>query len=148
LKKLDRVDLIDLDIEGQELASLTSVAAELDAKVKRLHIGTHSKEDRSRAAAVAVGSRVEMPRRLFSVLDIRDPLGPVSFVNGVQSWVTRDCERGAARTPSDHGRPPPDQRAGAVTRATSSMTICDATAPLAVLRTNTELAVSGSGTGR
>ncbi len=44
LKKLGRVDLIDLDIEGQELASLTSVAAEVDAKVKRLHIGTHGKE--------------------------------------------------------------------------------------------------------
>jgi hypothetical protein len=40
------------------------------------------------------------------------------------------------------------QRAGAATNATSSMAICDATAPLAVLRINTELAVSGSGTGR
>src|SRR5260370_14578052 len=44
LKKLDRVDLIDLDIEGEELPSLTSVAAELDVKVKRLLIGTHGKE--------------------------------------------------------------------------------------------------------
>ncbi len=44
LKKFDRVDLIDLDIEGEELPTLTAVAAELDAKVKRLHIGTHGKE--------------------------------------------------------------------------------------------------------
>ena len=38
------VDLIDLDIQGAELKVLSSAAAELALKVKRVHIGTHSAE--------------------------------------------------------------------------------------------------------
>jgi FkbM family methyltransferase len=87
LKKLDRVDLIDMDIEGQELASLTSVAAELDAKVKRLHIGTHSKEIEAglRQLLSAHGWQCHADYSLFSTSET--PWGPVSFVNGVQTWV-------------------------------------------------------------
>jgi FkbM family methyltransferase len=87
LKKLDRVDLIDMDIEGQELASLTSSAAELDAKVKRLHIGTHSQEIEAglRQLLSAHGWRCHADYPLFSTS--QTPWGPVSFKNGMQSWV-------------------------------------------------------------
>jgi FkbM family methyltransferase len=87
LKKLDRVDLIDLDIEGQELASLTSVAAEIDAKVKRLHIGTHGKEIEAglRQLLSAHGWQCHADYSLFSTSET--PWGPVRFENGVQSWV-------------------------------------------------------------
>ena len=87
LKKLDLVDLIDLDIEGQELASLTSTAAELDAKVKRLHIGTHGKEIEAglRQLLSAHGWQCHADYSLFSTSET--PWGPVSFENGVQSWV-------------------------------------------------------------
>lgn len=87
LKKLDRVDLIDLDIEGQELASLTSVASELDGKVKRLHIGTHGKEIEAglRQLLSARGWQCHADYSLFSTSET--PWGPISFENGVQSWV-------------------------------------------------------------
>jgi len=87
LEKLQRVDLIDLDIEGQELASLTSVAAELDAKVKRLHIGTHSTEIEAglRRLLAAHGWQCHADYPLSSTSET--PWGPVSFENGVQSWV-------------------------------------------------------------
>jgi FkbM family methyltransferase len=87
LEKLQRVDLIDLDIEGQELASLTSVAAELDAKVKRLHIGTHSTEIEAglRRLLAAHGWQCHADYALSSTSET--PWGPVSFENGVQSWV-------------------------------------------------------------
>jgi FkbM family methyltransferase len=87
LKKLDRVDLIDLDIEGQELSSLTSVAAELDTKAKRLHIGTHSKEIEAglRQLLSAHGWQCHADYSLFSTSET--PWGPISFENGVQSWV-------------------------------------------------------------
>jgi FkbM family methyltransferase len=87
LKKLDRVDLIDLDIEGQELASLTAVAAELDAKVKRLHIGTHAKEieDGLRQLLPAHGWECRNDYSLFSTSET--PWGTVRFENGVQTWV-------------------------------------------------------------
>jgi FkbM family methyltransferase len=87
LKKLDRVDLIDLDIEGQELASLTAVAAELDAKVKRLHIGTHGKEIEAglRQLLSAHGWECRHDYSVFSTSET--PWGTVSFENGVQTWV-------------------------------------------------------------
>jgi FkbM family methyltransferase len=87
LKKLDRVDLIDLDIEGQELASLTSVAAELDTKVKRLHIGTHSTEIEAglRQLLSAHGWQCHADYPLFSTSET--PWGPIHFENGAQSWV-------------------------------------------------------------
>jgi FkbM family methyltransferase len=87
LKKLDFVDLIDLDIEGQELPSLTSVAAELDTKVKRLHIGTHSQEIEAglRQLLSAHGWQCHADYPLSSTS--QTPWGPVSFKNGVQSWV-------------------------------------------------------------
>lgn len=87
LDKLHHVDLIDLDIEGQELASLTSAAAELDAKVKRLHIGTHSKEIEAglRQLLPAHGWQCHADYPLSSTSET--PWGPVSFENGVQSWV-------------------------------------------------------------
>jgi FkbM family methyltransferase len=87
LEKLQRVDLIDLDIEGQELASLTSAAAELDAKVKRLHIGTHSTEIEAglRQLLAAHGWQCHADYPLCSTSET--PWGPVSFENGVQSWV-------------------------------------------------------------
>jgi FkbM family methyltransferase len=87
LKKLDRVDLIDLDIEGQELASLTAVAAELDTKVKRLHIGTHGKEIEAglRQLLLAHGWECRTDYSLFSTSET--PWGTVNFENGVQTWV-------------------------------------------------------------
>jgi hypothetical protein len=39
---LDRVDLIDLDISGQELVTPTAAVADLSAKVKRVHILQHA----------------------------------------------------------------------------------------------------------
>jgi FkbM family methyltransferase len=87
LQKLRRVDLIDLDIEGQELASLTSGAAQLDAKVKRLHIGTHGKEIEAglRQLLSAHGWRCQADYPLVSTSET--PWGPVSFNNGAQSWI-------------------------------------------------------------
>ena len=87
LKKLDRVDLIDMDIERQELSALTPVAAELDAKVKRLHIGTHSQEIEAglRQLLSAHGWQCHADYSQFSTSET--PWGPISFENGVQSWV-------------------------------------------------------------
>ena len=87
LEKLRRVDLIDLDIEGQELASLNAVAAELDAKVKRLHIGTHSTEIEAglRQLLSVHGWQCHVDYPLASTSET--PWGPVVFENGVQSWV-------------------------------------------------------------
>ncbi len=44
LEDLEHVDLIDMDIEGQELSTVRTHIDALTAKVKRLHIGTHGIE--------------------------------------------------------------------------------------------------------
>lgn len=90
-----------------------------------------------------------MSRGLFPVLDIRDPLGTSQSCEWPAKLGKPEIVSAERRAPLRiTAGQPLIQRAGALTRATSSMTICDATAPLAVLRTITELAVSGSGTGR
>ena len=42
LRDLDRVDLIDMDVQGEELKIIRSAIDDLDHKVCRLHIGTHA----------------------------------------------------------------------------------------------------------
>jgi len=87
LKDLDGVDLIDLDIEGQELISLSQAIEELDAKVKRLHIGTHSREIETglRHLLPAHGWQCQADHSLHS--SSQTPWGVIHFENGVQSWV-------------------------------------------------------------
>lgn len=83
----DLVDLIDMDIEGQELPSVQANIGALDAKVKRLHIGTHSQE--IEAGLRELLCRHHWERRadytLFS--ESNTPWGRIRFENGVQSWV-------------------------------------------------------------
>lgn len=87
LKDLDVVDLIDLDVEGQELISLSHAIEEVDAKVKRLHIGTHSKEIEAglRELLSAHGWHCRADYSLNSTSDT--PWGTIRFENGAQSWL-------------------------------------------------------------
>jgi hypothetical protein len=86
------VDLVDMDIEGQELPVIQSNIQELNAKVKRLHIGTHSKEieDGLRQLLASHGWRCLLDYTLFSKGET--PWGIVDFENGVQSWVNPRLE--------------------------------------------------------
>lgn len=83
------VDLIDVDIQGQEYLVIRAGLDELNAKVKRLHIATHS---------------VEIERDLRDLLLVQlwepvwdyecgktqeTPFGPIEFLDGVQSWVNQ-----------------------------------------------------------
>jgi FkbM family methyltransferase len=84
---LDRVDFLDMDIEGQELPVIRSAIDEMNVKVKRVHIGTHSKgiEVELRQLLSSHGWRCLRDYTLFS--KSRTPWGTVEFENGVQSWV-------------------------------------------------------------
>lgn len=87
LQDRNQVDLVDMDIEGQELPSIRSSIEELDAKVKRLHIGTHGKEieDGLRKLLSSHGWRCLFDYSLFSKAET--PWGTIDFENGVQSWA-------------------------------------------------------------
>jgi FkbM family methyltransferase len=87
LRPLESVDLVDSDIQGVEAAVFESAAAELDAKVRRVHIGTHGHEveDRLRALFTRLGWNCRFDYAAGS--DVETPWGPVRFEDGVQSWV-------------------------------------------------------------
>lgn len=81
------IDIIDMDLQGAELGVVVESIDVLSRQVRRLHIGTHSKE-------IEEGLRELLPRHGwichadFSCLQENDtPFGPVPFVDGVQSWT-------------------------------------------------------------
>lgn len=87
LSSLRKVDLIDLDVQGMEYQVLGAAREQLQAKVKRVHIGTHGRDIERRL------------RRLFKKLgwkkindypcksDCSTPHGVIKFHDGVQSWL-------------------------------------------------------------
>jgi FkbM family methyltransferase len=87
LTDVERVDLVDLDVQGVELGVLESAIDDLNRKVKRVHIGTHSSE-------LEAGLR-ELFRRhnWFKRYDYASghteltPFGEVAFTDGVQTWI-------------------------------------------------------------
>jgi FkbM family methyltransferase len=87
LGPLSRVDLIDLDVQGAELEVLAAAKEPLDAKVARVHIGTHSREIEAglRALFNDLGWKNLNDYSISSECDT--PYGKIKFGDGVQSWV-------------------------------------------------------------
>jgi len=87
LNPLSYVNLIDIDVQGAEFKALAASADQLDSKVKRVHIGTHSRKIEKNL------------RKLFKSLgwtNVYDfecqrenatPFGKIKFGDGVQCWI-------------------------------------------------------------
>ena len=88
LRPLDRVDLVDLDIQGAELLVLDAASNQLTQKVKKVHVETHNPN-------VEVGVR-----QLFQGLgweklndysggnrESPTPWGIIKFQGGCQTWI-------------------------------------------------------------
>jgi FkbM family methyltransferase len=88
LEPLDRVDLIDLDIQGTELEVLTEASPAL-ANVGRIHVETHSDEIDERLPAVFHQAAGDWEQEIAIRLGARcmTPLGEADFAEGgVQLW--------------------------------------------------------------
>jgi len=87
LAPLDTVDLIDVDVQGEELKVMTPAIAELTRKVKKVHIGTHSRaiEKGLRKLFDAAGWECIWDFR-FGTTE-RTPWRRIHFTDGVQTWV-------------------------------------------------------------
>jgi len=87
LAPLSMIDLIDLDVQGSEFRVLNAAREELDAKVKRVHIGTHShkleSELRSMFKQLRWTNRFDFPINTEKETD----WGSVKFLDGVQTWI-------------------------------------------------------------
>ena len=84
---LERVDCLDMDIEGQELPVIRSTVEEMSAKVRRVHIGTHSLDIEAGLRHI-LSSHGWCSVRDYSINTTQEkPWGRVEFGSGVQSWV-------------------------------------------------------------
>jgi FkbM family methyltransferase len=103
LKMHNRVDLIDLDVQGEELKIIESEPEELSRKVARLHIGTHAHDIeeglRKVFGRLGWGCLADFPCLSTS----ETPWGTVSFTDGVQSWINprfiETCMHQVSRAP-------------------------------------------------
>jgi FkbM family methyltransferase len=82
-----RVDLMDLDVQGLELEVIASAMELMDARVRRVHIGTHS-------AQVEEGLRALFQERGWRNINdypcqkrVETPYGEIDFGDGVQTWL-------------------------------------------------------------
>jgi FkbM family methyltransferase len=83
----ERVDLLDLDVQGAEHEVLEAAGPLLDRRVRRVHIGTHSRE-------IETALRTLFTRLEWHCLNdypchsvTPTPYGEISFKDGVQTWV-------------------------------------------------------------
>lgn len=87
LSNIERIDLIDFDLQGEELKVIQASLDLLDSKTARLHIGTHGRE-------IEQGLRVSLAEHGWKCLadypsgaTTETPWGILSFQDGVQSWI-------------------------------------------------------------
>ena len=87
VRPLEKIDLIDLDIQGAELEVLTPASASLNERIRRIHIETHNQKVESGLRSLFQGlgwhSVFDFPRGSTCVT----PWGTIMFRDGVQSWV-------------------------------------------------------------
>jgi methyltransferase FkbM-like protein len=85
----DRVDLIHCDIQGAEADVFEQAAPEVDAKVRRVHIGTHGSDVEPRLRRL-FGSRGRTNLNDYGAGTVAEtPWGTMRFQDGVQTWVNR-----------------------------------------------------------
>jgi FkbM family methyltransferase len=91
-----RIDLLDLDVQGIEDRVLESAAPLIDERVRRVHIGTHTRD--IEAALRRIFTRLGWISRVDYECNAtaETPYGAISFVDGVQSWLNPRLESGNA----------------------------------------------------
>ena len=106
LAPLERVDLIDLDIQGAEFDVLASAKDNLP-KVKHIHIGTHGPEIEKDLIALFsdLGWTARYCYHCGTIADT--DYGPIRFLDGVQSWINPPLMGCVAKRELDQSRSDP-----------------------------------------
>jgi FkbM family methyltransferase len=82
-----RVDLVDADVQGAEADVFEPAGSLLSAGVRRVHIGTHDRENERRLRVLFTGLGWECRFDYPSGTRCETDWGPVDFEDGVQSWI-------------------------------------------------------------
>jgi FkbM family methyltransferase len=87
LKPLQTVDLVDIDVQGAELEVLEGGVEELDKKVKRLHVATHSVRIHQGVHSFFARLGWERIRCFPFGASAATEWGEIHFQDGVQTWM-------------------------------------------------------------
>jgi FkbM family methyltransferase len=87
LAPLESVDLIHCDIQSAEADVFEEAAEAVDAKVKRVHIGTHDADGERRLREVFSSLHWEWLNDYACGASAETPFGPMNFQDGVQTWL-------------------------------------------------------------
>lgn len=87
LAQFGRIDLVDFDIQGAETEAIREALGPLTAQVRRLHIGTHSREIDAELPVLLGGAGWQCVRAWPCLRWNRTEFGWIRFNDGVQTWV-------------------------------------------------------------
>lgn len=87
LAQFGRIDLVDFDIQGAETEAIRKSLGALTAQVRRLHIGTHSREIDAELPVLLAGAGWQCVRAWPCLRWNRTEFGWIRFNDGVQTWV-------------------------------------------------------------
>jgi len=92
LTDLDKVDLIHLDIKGEEYRVLRAAVDQLCKKVKRVHIGTHNRYVERQLYRLFTGRKWKCVFNFPGNGKRLTPFGKIAFADGVQCWVNTQID--------------------------------------------------------
>lgn len=80
------IDLIDLDVQGEEFSVIYGAMERMNARVKRLHIGTHGREIEANLRLLLAANGWECLRDYPCNATSATPYGDIAFQDGIQTW--------------------------------------------------------------
>ncbi|MBA2462981.1 MAG: FkbM family methyltransferase [Actinobacteria bacterium] len=86
LRDEQMVDLIDIDVQGAEADVLEPAAEVLDEKVRRIFVGTHSRDNEERVRQLFSGLGWSCSFDFPGSGESDTPWGRIHFEDGVQAW--------------------------------------------------------------
>ena len=89
LKLVTSVDLIDMDIQGMEYRVIAAGIDDLNSKVKRLHIATHSHELSGALQSLLCSNGWETRWNFAPGATEQTAFGLIEFQDGVQGWINQ-----------------------------------------------------------
>src|SRR5579872_5167034 len=89
IRKYPLIDLIDMDLQGEEFVVIYGAMEALNDRAKRLHIGTHSPEIERDLRALLAANKWECLRDYGCLKTNATPYGEHYFQDGVQTWINR-----------------------------------------------------------
>jgi FkbM family methyltransferase len=92
LRTLPFVDLVDLDVQGNEFEVLSAASDEICHKVRRIHIGTHGNDIEAQLRSLF--QRLQWKNKFDFPSDGESDTqwGKIMFQDGVQSWVNPNMD--------------------------------------------------------